>query len=269
VIGVGVKNSTSDLLIANCDEFIYYDDLVRGQPSASRARVAARGGAARQAARPEAAKAAAGRGEASRTEAAKGEAAKGVAAKNEAPKAVASKGDAAKAEAAKGDAVKTDAPRRRGAKGAASKAAARNGAAAAAELPETEAEAETAAAPLGWYPTIVEESPDADAPAAEGVPAGGASEAGASHESSPEERAQQALDLVVDTIEALAEERGEDEKIWGSMVKQTLKRRRPGFNETYYGYRSFNRLLEEARDRGLIELERDEKSGGYTVRSLA
>ena len=75
--------------------------------------------------------------------------------------------------------------------------------------------------------------------------------------------------LVVSTIEALATERGEEEKIWGSMVKQTLRRRRPGFNENYYGFRSFNRLLEEARDRGLIELELDDKSGGYTVRSLA
>ncbi|HPA92109.1 MAG TPA: OST-HTH/LOTUS domain-containing protein, partial [Quisquiliibacterium sp.] len=84
-----------------------------------------------------------------------------------------------------------------------------------------------------------------------------------------DERVRTALELVVSTIEALATERGEDEKIWGSMVKQTLRRRRPGFNENYYGFRSFNRLLEEARDRGLIELELDDKSGGYTVRSLA
>ena len=84
-----------------------------------------------------------------------------------------------------------------------------------------------------------------------------------------DDRMQQALELVVSTIEALAAERGEDEKIWGSMVKQTLKRRKPGFNESYYGFRSFNRLLEEARDRGLIELDLDDKSGGYTVSSLA
>ena len=83
-----------------------------------------------------------------------------------------------------------------------------------------------------------------------------------------DDRMQQALDLVVSTIEALATERGGGEKIWGSMVKQTLKRRRPGFNEAYFGFRSFNRLLEEARDRGLVELELDDKSGGYTVRSL-
>jgi hypothetical protein len=52
------------------------------------------------------------------------------------------------------------------------------------------------------------------------------------------------------------------------MVKQTLKRRKPGFNETFYGFRSFNQLLEEARARNLLELERDEKSGGYVVRAV-
>jgi hypothetical protein len=52
------------------------------------------------------------------------------------------------------------------------------------------------------------------------------------------------------------------------MVKQTLKRRRPGFAESYYGYRSFNELLEDARDRGLLSLEHDEKSGGYVIRLL-
>ena len=50
------------------------------------------------------------------------------------------------------------------------------------------------------------------------------------------------------------------------MVKQALKRRKPGFNESYYGFRSFNGLLEEAQSRGLLDLERDEKSGGYIVR---
>ncbi len=78
----------------------------------------------------------------------------------------------------------------------------------------------------------------------------------------------EALDLVMETLEALAEERGSEEKIWGSMVKQTLKRRRPGFNESYYGFRSFKRLLDEAASRGLMELEPDEKSGGYIIRSF-
>jgi hypothetical protein len=81
-----------------------------------------------------------------------------------------------------------------------------------------------------------------------------------------EDRTQKALDLVMETLEALAEERGSEEKIWGSMVKQTLKRRRPGFNESYYGFRSFNRLLEEAATRGLMDLDSDEKSGGYIIR---
>ena len=72
-----------------------------------------------------------------------------------------------------------------------------------------------------------------------------------------ETRIQEALDLLMETLEALAEERGSEDKIWGSMVKQTLKRRRPGFNESYYGFRSFNRLLEDAASRGLIKLEPD------------
>ncbi len=71
------------------------------------------------------------------------------------------------------------------------------------------------------------------------------------------------------TIDALIAERGEDEKIWGSMVKQALKRRKPGFNESYYGFRSFNKLLEEAAARRLLTLERDDKSGGYLIHSVA
>ena len=77
----------------------------------------------------------------------------------------------------------------------------------------------------------------------------------------------EALDLVVGTLEAITEERGENEPIWGSMIKQAMKRRNPGFNETYHGFKSFNSLLEEAAIRGLLRLEHDEKSGGYIVRS--
>ena len=152
VIGVGVKNSTSDLLIANCDEFIFYDDLVREKkrPATRRAAPkAAAGGEPKAAAKPAA-----------------GE---------------------AKAPAKKGD----------------------------------------------------------------------------------EERRAEAVELIAETLEALATERGGDEKIWGSMVKQALKRRKPGFNESYYGFRSFNALLEAAEKGGTISLERDEKSGGYIVRLLA
>jgi len=83
---------------------------------------------------------------------------------------------------------------------------------------------------------------------------------------SEDDKRQEALDLIVGTIEALIAERGEEEKIWGSMVKQTMKRRKPGFNESYYGYRSFSELLEDAQTRKLLTLARDEKSGGYIIR---
>jgi uncharacterized protein (TIGR00288 family) len=157
VIGVGVKNSTSDLFINNCDEFIYYDDLVRREPSKSRRRSAA-------ASRPPAAAAAA--------------------AENAPP-------------AASAAAVENAPPENKG--------------------------------------------PDLS----------------------------DALELIVDTLEAVAEERGESEPIWGSMIKQAIKRRNPGFNERAYGFRSFNDLLADAEKRGLLTLRADEKSGGYTVRVVA
>jgi hypothetical protein len=52
------------------------------------------------------------------------------------------------------------------------------------------------------------------------------------------------------------------------MVKQTLKRRKPGFNESYHGFRTFGKLLEEAQARKLLQLEFDEKSGGYIIKAL-
>ncbi len=91
----------------------------------------------------------------------------------------------------------------------------------------------------------------------------------ASTEPSDEEKRQEALDLVLETVEDLFEERGEEDLVWGSMVKQALKRRKPGFNERYHGFRSFNKLLEEARDRKLILLQADEKSGGYIIGGTA
>ena len=87
-------------------------------------------------------------------------------------------------------------------------------------------------------------------------------------EKTEEDRKQEAFDLLLDTIDALAEERDQDEKIWGSMVKQALKRRKPGFNESYYGFRTFSDLLEEAQTRKLLSLEPDQKSGGYVIRRL-
>jgi len=147
VIGVGVKQSTSDLFVATCDEFIFYDDLVRKKES-QRTRPAAKKSAEKPA----------------------------------------------------------------------------NGAGAAAG-------------------------------------GGGGSAPGA-------DKRDEAVTLVLETVEAMTETRGEDEMIWGSMVKQAIKRQKPGFAESYYGFRGFNSLLEEVRDRGHIELQADEKSGGYIVRRV-
>jgi uncharacterized protein (TIGR00288 family) len=137
VIGVGVKNSTSDLFINNCDEFIYYDDLVRAEPAQRRRRSSS-----------------------------------------------------------------------------------------------------------------------------------GSAPAKASGEESKGPSLEKAFDLVNETLEALTVERGADEPIWGSMIKQAIKRRHPGFNERAHGFRSFNDLLLEAQKRGMLKLQADEKSGGYTVRAL-
>src|SRR5262249_3821238 len=83
-----------------------------------------------------------------------------------------------------------------------------------------------------------------------------------------EDKTDEALELVMQTVEALIAERGAEEKIWGSMVKQALKRRNPGFNESYYGFSSFSKLLDEAASRNMLKLEHDEKSGGYIVKSV-
>ncbi|MBW1889017.1 MAG: NYN domain-containing protein [Deltaproteobacteria bacterium] len=80
-----------------------------------------------------------------------------------------------------------------------------------------------------------------------------------------DDKRQEAVDLVVETVEALIAERGEADKIWGSMVKQALKRRKPGFNESYFGFRTFSQLLEDGKQRGMLELESDEPSGGYII----
>ncbi|MEO8133964.1 MAG: NYN domain-containing protein, partial [Betaproteobacteria bacterium] len=145
VIGIGVRDSTSDLLSANCDEFIFYDDLVR-EMETKRTR----------AARKQPAKTAAGTATAA----------------------------AAKTPAAKGE----------------------------------------------------------------------------------DDKRQEVLDLIVETIEALVAERGEEEKIWGSMVKQTMKRRRPGFTESAYGYRSFRELVDDAEKRRLVIVVKDDRPGQYALR---
>ena len=78
-----------------------------------------------------------------------------------------------------------------------------------------------------------------------------------------DERREEALELVLDIVDALFRER--DDSLHGSMVKQTLKRKKPGFSETAHGYRNFTELLENARQRGLLELQKDGKSGGYLI----
>lgn len=150
VIGVGVKNSTSDLLIANCDEFIYYDDLLR----VSERRKPGKKKAARKSAED------------------KGAEDKGVEEKDTEDKATSGRQEA---------------------------------------------------------------------------------------------REEKAFDLVLETIDDLYSERGEEDKIWGSMIKQALKRRQPGFNESYHGFRSFGKLLEEMAARGMLTMDLDQKSGGYII----
>jgi uncharacterized protein (TIGR00288 family) len=189
VIGVGVKSSTSDLLIANCDEFIFYDDLVRKAEQRRGRRVQPTQGG------------------------------KAGPAKSAAPP------------------VPPPPPPESAAAGTASAAA------------------EAAIAP----------------PPGEAPPPTTRGRRGSHRDSgkTEAEKKQEAFDLVLATIDALTEERDAEDKIWGSMIKQALKRQRPGFNESYHGFRSFNQLLEEAGSRRLIELEKDEKSGGYVVRPAA
>jgi uncharacterized LabA/DUF88 family protein len=142
VIGVGVKNSTSDLLTANCDEFIFYDDLVREGQRTSR--------------RP----------------------------------------------------PPPPAPRR-----------------------------------------------------------GSSSSDDERRRDEAESRRAKGIDLAVQTLEALASERGDTGKIWASVLKEAIKRRKPDFSESSYGFRNFGSLLEEAQSRGLLEVGRDEKANAYVFRS--
>ncbi len=260
VIGVGVKNSTSDLLIANCDEFIFYDDLVREQKRDSQA--ARRRGGARKA-RP---------GEKPATDKAAPE------------KAIADRpAEKAGADKAATDKAATDKALERGAEREPAKPA--SDAPRLLDRPAERAERKSATAAAtaerNGERSTGDKAPDkgsergGDRPADKGGDRGAAqerlfdpSDAGADSPEEREERTQEALDLVVTTVDALLAERDGDEKIWGSMVKQTLKRRKPQFSEGYYGFRSFNRLLEDACERGLLMLEYDDKSGGYIVRGL-
>ncbi|GAB4357884.1 MAG: hypothetical protein Kow0073_16050 [Immundisolibacter sp.] len=201
VIGVGVASSTSDLLIANCDEFIYYDDLVRADAANKPVRRRSRKTAESQSAAGE--EATAGEPPAEPT----GEEA-------EAPK------------------------RKSRARGGRRKSGKAQETAATPQTPEIEGPITT--------PTE-EQTPPADDDADEAS------------------RATKGLALIMDTFAGMLDDRGGDQKVWGSMVKQTLRRRRPGFNERFYGYRSFNAMLEDAAARGWLSLEKDDRSGGYIL----
>ena len=82
-----------------------------------------------------------------------------------------------------------------------------------------------------------------------------------------EARKAKAVELAVATFADLIADRGDTERIWASVLKEVIKRRNPGFNETYFGFRSFGNLLEEAANRGLLGFGRDDKSGAYVTRA--
>ena len=77
------------------------------------------------------------------------------------------------------------------------------------------------------------------------------------------EKKRELFRLMLDSIQAL--QRENYDIIWGSMIKQTMQRKQPYFNESYYGYKSFSELLEDAERQGLLSMKKDVKSGGYIV----
>jgi uncharacterized protein (TIGR00288 family) len=77
------------------------------------------------------------------------------------------------------------------------------------------------------------------------------------------ETKRKAFALLIDSLHALRREN--KEVLWSSMIKDTMKRIKPSFNETYHSYRTFSSLLEDAEKFGLIELETDKRSGTYVV----
>src|SRR5690606_10710228 len=84
-----------------------------------------------------------------------------------------------------------------------------------------------------------------------------------------EARRLRAIELAIDTYDALVAERGDSGKMWASALKDAIRRRRPECNESYYGFRAFGNLLEAAQKRGWLEVGRDEKSGTYVYRHSA
>jgi uncharacterized protein (TIGR00288 family) len=116
-----------------------------------------------------------------------------------------------------------------------------------------------------YYDDLVRAKAAAAKPTLRHAPAAASAAGGkeAKSEKGDGDRKAEAREWLVETVSALAEDY---EAPWGSMVKQTLKRVHPGFNESYHGYRDFGELLEDAEDAGLVELDWDEKRGNYQVR---
>ena len=81
------------------------------------------------------------------------------------------------------------------------------------------------------------------------------------------EKKSEAFAQLIEAIQAL--QRENKEILWGSMVKQTMIRKNPAFNESYYGYSTFSKLLEDAAKHKVVSLERDAKSGTYIITALA
>jgi uncharacterized protein (TIGR00288 family) len=208
VIGMGVKNSSSELLIDNCDEFIFYDDLVREKRS-------------------------------SRTQ-------KSTKKRPKPPQSEPEK----KAQPKRGTQKNGDDKR---------KSSEKVDPKVALKLPPK--------VDLKLDPKVdLKIDPGADPNADPNDDSKAEPEPKAETEQRPDEMSgdkEEALEMVLDTVEALFRER--DENLWGSMIKQTLKRKKPHFSEAYFGYRTFNQLLEDAERRGLLELEKDSKSGGYII----
>jgi uncharacterized protein (TIGR00288 family) len=117
-----------------------------------------------------------------------------------------------------------------------------------------------------FYDDLVREQQRAAAKREASAPAKRASDEDKQPKAEMESRKAKAIAIAVETFEALASERGESGKIWASVLKSAIKRRKPDFSESYYGFRAFGNLLDEAQARGLLEVGRDDKSGAFVYR---
>ena len=76
------------------------------------------------------------------------------------------------------------------------------------------------------------------------------------------DKKQQMMETLLEIVRSLEMDY---DPVWGSLIKQTIRRVHPGFSEAYYGYRSFAELLKDAQKRGLVELEYDKARGNFKV----